>query len=280
MEKFLKINFIIKMLSVVFIACVTLLILDVYHVPSGSMLNTIPENSNIIVEKISFGPRIRIKWKKQFLYFRIHSFGRIKHNDIIVFNLPNGDTIFSGRPELNYYQELENNSWMEKMKTIEFFKKEYLPVHARTVFIKRCLGLPGETLLLEKNKVVVLGDSIEEIESIIKNNLLSENPEYHGYIYIPKKGDTIDINNENLKYYKRIITAYENNKLIISNKTLYINGIQTSIYIIRKNYYFVLGDNRPMSYDSRHWGYLPEDHIIGKAIIKNKAEVGNTKQHN
>lgn len=91
------------------------------------------------------------------------------------------------------------------------------------------------------------------------------NVDNYGPLKIPSEGDTISLDSVNLCLYKRIISNYENNTLEIKHDTIYINGTATSMYIVQQNYYFMMGDNRHNSQDSRHWGFVPEDHIIGKA---------------
>ena len=80
---------------------------------------------------------------------------------------------------------------------------------------------------------------------------------------IPEKGTTINLNLENIKFYKRIIEQYEENSLNIENNKIIINGIETNSYTFQMNYYFVIDDSRDNSKDSRNWGFLPENHIIG-----------------
>ncbi len=160
----------------------------------------------------------------------------------------------------------------------------------RQVFIDYCKAydIPF-TEIVAKHKIANLTDADAEklrkekgIDSVVKNirpairydkSVFPHNINYvwnmdnFGPIYIPKKGDTVEINAKTIPFYEQIIRRYENNDLTIFGNNIYINGKKATTYTFKKDYYWMMGDNRQRSLDARAWGYTPFDHIVGKPIL-------------
>ncbi len=100
-----------------------------------------------------------------------------------------------------------------------------------------------------------------------KPNLYPWNNDNFGPIYIPEEGATVEINAKTIPLYKKIIRDYEHNDVKVSGQKVFINGEEADSYTFKQDYYWMMGDNRDHSEDSRTWGYVPADHIVGKPVF-------------
>lgn len=115
------------------------------------------------------------------------------------------------------------------------------------------------------------------------NTIFPFSPDYKwtrdnfGPLWIPQKGATVELTTRNLPLYRRIITVYEGNELEVRDSVIYINGEVAQTYTFAQDYYFMMGDNRHNSLDSRYWGFVPEDHVVGKPRMIWLSTDGNKK---
>lgn len=107
-------------------------------------------------------------------------------------------------------------------------------------------------------------DSEMMLFPFVENNWTKDN---YGPIWIPAKGDSVELNKSTLPLYRRIIEVYEGNELKIEGDKFYINSVESTHYTFKMDYYFMMGDNRHNSLDSRYWGFVPEDHVVGKPAL-------------
>ncbi|WP_259289700.1 signal peptidase I [Candidatus Karelsulcia muelleri] len=253
--------------SIIFTSIINIYIIQPFVIHTPSMKDSLLVGDFLFVSKLHYGIRIPITQlsipliHNNFLgiqsyisylrlpYIRLPCFQQINHNDIIVFNFPND------------------------LKKRPLDKKDY--------YLKRCIGLPGDILSIKNGLIYINGILDNKVQKKIKKYILPKNlKEYniypenklwnrdnYGPIYIPKKGDYLNLNLENLSFYKDLITKYENSSLKIKKKKIFINNKVQSKYLVNKNYYFMLGDNKNNSLDSRYWGLIPYDHIVGKPLF-------------
>lgn len=363
-----------------------------YAIPSSSLEKSLLVGDHLYVSKVAYGPRKPMTPltmpltqnqfpggaksyfdKPQWPYERVKGFGKIKLNDIVVFNYPSGDTIVTapGMSSADYYSMIvyplgkslcrevimDSLSTLEQRHVYDFYYnigRKYIvqnekrfgkimarPVDRRENYVKRCVGLPGQTLEirngiiyldgvankepdaaqsnynvflkhsipeklrkelhlsqedlpdsqnrqgsvvipLTKKAAEILSTKTEIVQDISPIRYVPEDCEwlfpsnkntrwsidYYGPIWIPAKGATVQLDLENLPFYERIIKVYEGNDLLVDRDgTILINGKPATSYTFKMDYYWMMGDNRQNSADSRFWGYVPEDHIVGRPVF-------------
>jgi signal peptidase I len=350
---------------------------EAFTIPTESMEKSLLVGDYLFVSKLSYGPRLPMtpvtfpfthhtlpltthtpsftNWF-ELPYMRLPGFGTPQRGDAVVFNFPEGDTVVANFQNMSYYQlaRMSGRENLLKRDRVVFSMPDgrkasrptggilVRPVDKQENYIKRCVGISGDTVQVIDGLVHINGtpqplvptgqyaydfvvkdgfnkrilkdqyditstDVVEEsgtanmpltrqnaealksfgnVVSMTRQNkpkgtygatdfwpIFPNQPSYDwsednfGPLWIPKAGASITLTERNLPLYRRAIIVYEHNDLAVKDGAIWINGVQTDRYTFKQDYYWMMGDNRHRSQDSRFWGFVPYDHVVGKAVL-------------
>ena len=136
-----------------------------------------------------------------------------------------------------------------------------------TIFFSALTQVGAERLKNTPGITAVIRQISKDVDNGVFPHLNKWNRDNYGPVYIPEEGKTVALTAESLPFYKGIITDYENNDLKVNGSEIRINGAIATTYTFKQNYYWMMGDNRHNSEDSRYWGFVPQNHVVGKPIF-------------
>ena len=287
---------------------------EAFRIPSESMENTLLVGDFVLVSKLHYGPRVPVTIGVPFtnLYLdnvqlpssRFPGFTRVERGDVIVFNVPSetapvdrkthyikrvvglpGDSlsivgkvpVVNGLPE-EHKQEVKHmwKAYPVEGKEIPVQRLKQMGIYQIIQPQRRGGAIKFEATVSASNRISEW-DEIERVEAVVRSShfrdrIFPPNSAYsldnYGPIHIPKKGDVITLSNANWDLYREVINRHELNQGVkVADNTFRINGEVTRYYTIKQDYYFVMGDNRDSSLDSRTWGFVPASHLVGKALF-------------
>lgn len=340
-------------------AFIRMFLIEAYTIPTSSMEGSLKVGDFLFVSKAHYGirtpktvlmlpllhNRVPIIGGESYIskpnlpFYRLPALTDIKRYDPVVFNYPEGDSVYIFPERTWSINDFRRGAMTpQRFMQVKSGQAELVarPIDKKDHYIKRCIGLPGDSLQIIDRQVYINGEPAqnpthmqflyrvssssgpinqskleelgvnvaeadpangiyfldnEQLEKIKAmgadvtaevlsfpskpgqyfphdtQNFGSWTNDNFGPIYIPKKGATVKISPENISLYKRVISNYEENELQVKDGKIFINGQETDSYTFKMDYYWMMGDNRHNSEDSRVWGFVPHNHIVGKPLF-------------